>query len=224
MARCAMDDFATTINPPENANSWWGHLLSALPDTLTAGGCMIVWLAPRAFGDNAVKAVLLMMLMEFILVHATGFFTAFAMADGSSRTARITKMLGLSLFYLLFVGMFGWIFHSWWPLTAFAWLVVGKVAWVFANPRTRADETGRQMTAWAFSVLAYLGSVFAGLVLPVPQLGLDVTTVATLHLPASGEWIDHPHTAVASAVIYYSALALFKGVGWRMPKMTYEGA
>jgi hypothetical protein len=200
----------------QNANPPWIRLLSALPDAITACGCAIVWIAPLALGPDAVKTVLLMMLMEFILVHATGFFIG-TVAGGGSGARRVGTLLGFSLFYLLFVVAFAWSFHAWWPVAAFLWLLVGKIAWTLADPRGREEETQRQMGAWAFSLLAYIGSVFAGLFLPLPALGLDAATVAGLHLPASGEWIEHPHVAVASAVIYYAALAAFKAWGGRVP-------
>ncbi len=219
-----MPDASPAGSAAQTSIALWNRVVSALPDGITAIGCLIVWIAPRALRENAVETVLLMMLMEFILVHATGFFTIFALAADSTRMQRIGPMLGLTLFYMLFVCGLSYAFHEWWPLRVFLWLVVGKIAWVFANPRTRADETSRQMAAWAFSVLAYLGAVFAGLMLPLPRLGLDAATVASLHLPASGEWISHPHMAVAAAVFYYGALAVFKGRGWRMPPVKCVGA
>jgi hypothetical protein len=201
-----------------------GRVLSALPDGVTAFACLVVWIAPRVFGDDAVKTLLLMMVMEFILVHATGFFTASALATDATRMQRIGPMLGLALVYMLFVCGFAYAFRAWWPLTVFLWLLVGKIAWVFANPRNSDDEKARQMSAWAFSVVAYIGAVFAGLMLPLPRLGLDAATVATLRLPASGEWITYPHKAIASAVLYYAALAAFKGRSWTLPTTAFEDA
>lgn len=198
------------------------RLLSALPDALTAGCCLVVWIAPRALGDDAVKSVLLMLLMEFILIHATGFFTAIAAPTDAPKPGRVAKLCGLAMFYLLFVVAWAWIFRAWWPLAVFAWMLVGKVGWIYADPRGRAAEVAGQMTAWSFSVVAYIGAVFAGVVLPLPRLGLDAATVASLHLPASGLWIDHPHIAVASAVLYYTALALFKRRGGWFPVATSE--
>jgi len=204
-----------TMTPPI-AMPVAARLLSALPDVVTAFGCLIVWVAPLALGEDAVKTVLLMMLMEFILLHATGFFTRIATSDRTRRMQQILQLLGLSLFYMLFVGAWAYVFRAWWPLPVFLWLVVGKIAWVFANPRGRAAEASRQMKTWAFSMVAYIGAVFAGLMLPLPRLGLDAATVATMHIPISGAWVDRPQAAIASAVLYYSALALFKGWGGDM--------
>lgn len=219
-----MDESAPAITKMQTAGLSWSNLLSASPDAITALACLVVWIAPRALGQDAVKTLLLMMVMEFITVHATGFFTTIALSDGIPPMRRIVHLLALSLLYLLFIVGFSSAFHAWWPFTVFGWLVVGKIAWVFAKPRGRADELGRQMSMWAFSVVAYIGAVFAGLLLPLPQLGLDAATVASLHLPASGEWVAHPHKAVAGAFLYYALLAAIKGRGARLPNVKLEPA
>lgn len=187
-----------------------GRALAAVPDLITAVACVVVWVAPFAFGAGAVKTVVLMMLMEFLLVHGAGFFTAIAFMDDASRRKRLAMMAGLLLFYALFVAAFAWSFGAWWPVWVFAWLVVGKAVWIFAGPRDRERAVWQQMTAWAFSVAAYLGAVFAGLLLPLPRLGLTPDVVPALGLPGGGEWIERPHTAVAGMALYYFALAAFK--------------
>jgi len=187
-----------------------GRLLGALPDILTGIACVIVWVSPFAFGQDAVKTVVLMMLMEFLLVHGTGFFTVVAFSDDLSRGKRVLAMLGLLAFYAMFVAVFAWMFHTWWPAWVFAWLVVAKGAWIFSAPRGREEEMQRQITTWAFSVLAYLAAVFGGVVLPLPQFGLTPDVVSTLGLPGGGEWMERPHTAVSGMAFYYFAIAAFK--------------
>lgn len=201
--------------PPYATAAPWLRLLSALPDAVTAGGCLVVWISPFAFGADAVKIVVLMMLVEFILVHATGFSLGIV-AGGGGPARRVGMLLALSLFYLLFIAAFAAIFHSWWPVTAFAWLLVGKIAWVFTGPRGADEDDTRQTSAWAFSLLAYLGAVFAGLLLPLPDLGLGAAVVPSLHLPGSGAWVEQPKIAVGSAVIYYLLLAAFRLFGGKL--------
>ena len=219
-----MDDAVPAAAATPDSLPRWTRLLSALPDGITACACLIVWIAPLALGNDAVKTVLLMMLMEFILLHATGFFTRIAASVAIPPTQRILKLLGLSAFYMLFVGVWAFVFHAWWPVTVFLWLVVGKIAWVFTSPRGRDAEMARQTKAWVFSMLAYVGAVFAGLLLPLPRLGLDAATVAALHMPVSGAWVDRPHAAMASAVIYYSVLALFKARDGNIPLPEFKRA
>ena len=187
-----------------------GRLLGALPDALTGIACVVVWIAPFAFGQGAVKTVVLMMLMEFLLVHGTGFFTAIAFMDDVSRGKRLLMMLGLLAFYATFIAAFAWMFRAWWPVWVFAWLVIAKATWVFSTPVGRGEEVNRQMVTWAFSVVAYLAAVFGGVFLPVPELGITADIVPTLGLPGGGEWVERPHTAVAGMAFYYFAIAAFK--------------
>lgn len=189
--------------------------LSALPDFATALACVVVWVSPFAFGPGAVRTIVLMMLMEFLLVHGTAFFTAIAFNDAIGKRKRLLAMLGMLCFYALFVAAFAFSFKAWWPAWVFLWLVASKAAWIFLDPRDRDAERERQMKAWGFSVVAYLGAVFATLVLPWPRLGLTPDVVARLDLPGSGEWIQRPHTAVAAMALYYFANAWFK---WRTAK------
>jgi hypothetical protein len=185
-------------------------LLIGLPDAITAAWCLFVWIHPLALGADTVKAVVLMILMEFILLNATGFFTAIPFMLDLSRKVRMAMLLGLCAIYLVLILAFALPFHSTWPFFAFGWLAVSKLAWVIRNRRVSGDEQLWLMGAWAFAVVAYLGAVGAGVMLDVPRLGITDDILPSLNLPHGGEWLDTPHKAVASATIYFAALALFK--------------
>ena len=187
-----------------------GRVFSVLPDLLTALACMVVWISPMTFGPDAVKTVVLMMLMEFLMVHGTGFFTGIAFMDDAPPRKRLLGMLGLLCFYALFVGAFAFSFKAWWPVWVFAWLAISKALWIFVAPRDRAAEMDRQMKSWAFSTAAYLAAVFTTLMLPIPELGITASIQPELGLSGGGEWIDHPHIAVAGMALYYFAIAGFK--------------
>ena len=185
-------------------------LMLGLPDAVTALWCLWVWTHPFALGSETVKAVVLMLLMEFILINATGFFTAIPFMLNLSRSARSAMFLSLCAIYLVLIFAFTSQFQSLWPLFAFAWLALAKLAWAIRNRRVSGDEQMWLMGGWAFSVVAYLGAVAAGVMLPVPHLGITADILPALHLPHGGVWLDTPHEAVASAAIYFAALALFK--------------
>ena len=150
----------------------WRALLAALPDGLTAAAFAAIWLSPFVFGEAGVRTAMLVMLLEFFLIHATGFFTAFVMAPGLARGKRVAAILGLSLFYLLMIGALASSFGEWWPLLAFGWLVAAKLAWVY-------DEPQRVI---AFGVLYFgllclgklLAALFSGKEKPRPEPGSSV--------------------------------------------------
>ncbi len=179
-------------------------------DVVSGLACLVVWIAPHAFGPDAVKTVVAMMVMEFVLVHGAGFFAAIPAMAGGRRWQRALATLGLAAFYLLFVLAICLGFGQWWPLAVFAWLVGGKLLWIRGAKLPDERETNRQIGTWAFSVVAYLVAVFGSVVLPLPPLGLTPEVVAGLRLPGGGEWIERPQTAVAGMAFYFFALAAFK--------------
>ena len=188
------------------------RLLAPAVDIVSGLACLVVWAAPLAFGADAVKTVIAMMVMEFVLVHGAGFFAVVPSMAGRRRWQRAAATLGLAAFYLLFVLAICLGFGQWWPLPVFAWLVGGKLLWIASDEAGDARETDRQVGTWAFSVVAYLAAVFGGVVLPLPPLGLTPEVVAGLRLPGGGEWIERPQTAVAGMAFYFFALAAFKAL------------
>lgn len=197
---------ATTTTPPVAIGYW-----AALPDICTALAFLLVWASPLRFGPFSVKTAMLTMLLEFFLIHATGFFTAFVNTPGASRTKRIGSLLGLSVFYVLMIGAFSWSFGAWWPLLGFAWLLVGKILWVRAHPVVDADDTMFwQMAAWAGSVVAYLFACFATIIPDIPRWGMTEAIQPRFGLTGGGVWVDEPHRVVAFGVVYFTALAVGK--------------
>lgn len=164
------------------------------------------------FGPLSVKTAMLTMLVEFFLVHATGFFTGFANVPDSSRWQRSFSLLGLSLFYLLMIAAFARSFGTWWPLLAFVWLLVGKIVQVWSQPVADDGAMFRQMGAWAGSVALYLFGCFATLVPDVPRWGMTVSRQPQfgLDMHSSGLWESEPHRVVAFGVLYFGLSCLVK--------------
>jgi hypothetical protein len=184
--------------------------LIGLPDAVTSVWCLWVWVHPMALGPETVKGVVLMMLMEFFLLNATGFFTAIPFMIDLGRGLRAMMVLGLCAVYLVLIGAFASQFHAIWPYFAFGWLAAAKVAWIVRNRRVTLNEQTWLLGSWAVSVVAYLGAVGIGVTWNLPTLGIVPAIVPSLHLPGGGEWIATPHKAVASAVFYFAAVAIFK--------------
>ncbi|MBS0577017.1 MAG: hypothetical protein JSS45_11460 [Proteobacteria bacterium] len=193
-----------------HAGGWSDALGIGLPDAITCLGCLWVWLHPLAFGPDAVRCVVLMLVMEFFLIHATGFYMCIPFLIHFRRRVRIAMLVALCALYFLLIASFASTFHVVWPYFAFAWMTVAKIAWIVRNRRITADEQIWIVGNWAVSVVAYLGAVGIGAILAMPHLGITTELAASLHLPGHGEWIDEPHRAVASAVMYFAALAAFK--------------
>jgi hypothetical protein len=188
------------------ASAW-----AALPDGITAAGFALVWLFPFALDELSVKTALLVMLLEFFLIHATGFFTAIGGAPKIARAWRMLALAGLTLFYLAMVGAFAMSFGEWWPLLAFLWLAVGKAAWAWGTrPGAGDDALLMPMVAWAGSVVAYLFGAFFTLLVPVPRLGMTEDVQPRFGLDGGGVWIEEPHRVVAFGLVYFGLLCAAK--------------
>lgn len=196
-----------------SAGSFSARVAKALPDAVTAAVFLWVWLDPSGWRRELVAQGILTMLLEFILIHSGAFFGAAMLSPDIARGKRIRLLLGLGVFYSLFVGAWAWQFRTWWPLLIFAWLLGAKLAPVIANRRVPEHALWRQQGLAGASTLFFLLAVFAALLLPLPKLGLD-RHGRHYGIPGSGEWVSQPHTAIAAAALYFGLLALAKLLGW----------
>ncbi len=195
------------------------RLFAALPDALTSMLFLLAWIAPGFLGATRVKDLMLTMLIEFIVMHSSAFYAAIVGMTDASRTTRLLAITGLSAFYLLFVLGFSLGFHSTWPIWAFGWLFVSRFTHLWTANAEPAENMQRMMTSWAISAFAYLGGVFATILLPLPALGLTPAAIAALEIPhnMSGLWIEKPWTVMAFGVLYFAVLAWSKFSGVLMP-------
>lgn len=190
---------------------------AGLPDAVTAGFFLLLWLFPAWLGAAALKTGLLMMLVEFILLHATAMIGGTLLSREPGQPMRWRALAGFSVLYLAFILAWCLQFQAWWPVLAFGWLLAGKAA-LAMQPVPVAAKRERLSSDWALGVIFYLGGVFATSVLPLPRLGLDRAVVAAADLPGSGQWVDRPHTVVAFGLVYFALLSVSKARGWKLPK------
>lgn len=183
--------------------------LSALPDSVSATLFAWLWMFPLAFGPQGVRNAMLVMLVEFVLIHSTAFLGAAAFAPNASRLRKVGLLGAFGALYLVFIAAFASAFNAWWPFLAFGWLLLGKLRVIFDG---RNADGGGAAATWAMSALAYLFAVFATLFLPLPRIGLDEAMLSRLQLPGSGAWIDEPHRVIAAGTLYFGLLAWSK---WR---------
>ncbi len=186
-------------------------LSSAAPDLALAALYLWCWIEPLAWRKTLVAELMLVMLVEFLVVHSGPFFGMLVTGDAvtTERATRLKILLGLGCVYLLFAGGMAAAFESWGPVLLFAWLIGAKLVALLAGRGTAVREQTRQMALWGLSVLFYLGAVFATVLLPVPKLGV-VRHGHYYGVPGSGEWVSHPNTVIAAGFLYFGALGLVK--------------
>lgn len=181
---------------------------SALPDFLTASVFIYVWLyAPER--PHLVKTMMLVMLIEFLVVHSAGML-GFIVYGDLSRSVKTKSLLGLGSFYLLFAVAFSFGFDSVWPVFWIAWLLLSKLAVIWFGSGTSARQKARMMGEWAAGVAFYVLGVFITLMPIIPRFSLTPEFVSTLSIEGSGVWIEQPHTVIAFGVIYFAAIGVTK--------------
>ncbi len=192
-------------------------LLAAIPDLLTAAGFLLVWMHTEWFEPRWVATGMTTMLLEFFVVHATGFYTVVMYGD-DTRGRRVLYLAGLASLYLLLIAAFAWGMHAWWMVGAFFWLSIGKMLTVWTAPakaRSFEQSFDRQMlamAAWALSVVVYLGAVGASVMVVWPPYGVtpDVVRAAGFDPASGGEWEATPYKALAGGALYFGAMALLR--------------
>lgn len=211
-----MNDATPRPTPPAKPME---RAFSALPDALTALYFLSLWLFPLLFGVHAVRNGMLLMLVEFMLLHASVFLGNTAFSPGMPRAKKALRMGGFAVLYGAFVGAWAFAFEAWWPILAFGWLLAIKFSGVFGRDVDNAVRLQRLQSTWAIGALAYLGGVLLTTLLWVPRLGITADVQAQLGIPGSGLWVDRPQKVIAFGCLYFGVLALTKWHGWKLPDM-----
>lgn len=187
--------------------STFGRVLSGLPDLVTAGFFVAAWIAPGKIGPEWIKTMMLVMLFEFITIHATAFMIGFAEQKSLSRLKRALGMATLGLAYLAMAAAFSAIFDEWWPVYAFLWLLCGKILGLWSH---QDDTLAYSQALWGASTGFFILAVIAGALLPIPALMITDAVRAQAAIPGSGLWVDDPQRLLFSGAAYFFAVFGFK--------------
>lgn len=206
-------DTSTPASPPTaSPASTIDRLVAALPDAVVSVSFLVVWLSPFAFGERTVRNAMLTMLVEFLVMHASGFLGPFVLDGALATSKRLAAIAGFGLFYAIFVAAFVLAFDETWPIWVFAWLLLGKFAGAFSRHRARGPEAARMTKFWALSAAFYVGFVFLTTLVWMPRLGMTAALQPQFNLDGGGLWVDEPHRVVAFGCFYFAAMAWVK---WR---------
>ena len=211
-----MSNSATTEAPAAAPKPPLMRALSATPDAITASVFLVLWVAPFAFGESGVRNGMLLMLVEFVLIHATAMMGATVEAR-SGRSAKIRVLLGFGLLYAVFIGAFAFAFREWWPVYSFGWLLLAKLVRLFGTADSD-DARWQRHSDWALTCMLYLGGAFATLFLPLPRLGITPEIQPQLGIEGGGEWVQNPHIVIAFGALYFGVLAWARWRDFRFPR------
>jgi hypothetical protein len=199
-------DYYPAMTDETRSLSFCQRLANALPDAITAGIFLYAWIAPLAWRQTLVAELMLVMLVEFILIHAAPFLGNIMLASGMPVKHRLRVFAGFTLLYGLFIGSFALGFRSWWPVVAFIWLTAAKLVPIATDMRHTRRQQQRMRGYWGVSALFYLLAVFATVFIPFPELGIT-RHGAAYGIPGSGHWVSHPNSVIAAGFLYFGLLA-----------------
>jgi len=175
-------------------------VLATLPTFAVAATFLVTWIAPDALGANMLQDLLCLMMLEFVLMHASVMLGAMPLM-AKTRAGKLRIVAGLAVAYSVFgVGLpLAW--DALWLAGSFGALVVGKLVAVRHIP----DE-GRikvQLVTWGCTIACFILFVAGAAVFPFPRLGIDAEYV---RFPG-GDKLDDPHRIVGAGFLYWGATA-----------------
>jgi hypothetical protein len=185
-------------------------LLKALPELISAAILFALWAEPLRFGVEWFKSGVLALLLEFFVIHASGFMAVLMYDPETPKAKRSLQIAGLGAFYLLFIGLFAWGFDAGWMVWAFAWLLGSKLASIWSGGTPREIDRAVAIGSWALAVAVYLGAVGLTATVDVPRLGVTdaVRDAAGFDGKSKGLWEAEPWRALAGAVLYFGIMGL----------------
>jgi hypothetical protein len=181
-------------------------LSTGMLDLATAFLFAATWYRPDWLGQHWVKSLMLVMLVEFLVVHSFGFLFV-ATEEGGAKS--VAMLFGFGAFYLLFAAAFAAAFKSWWPVWMFGWLITSKLWALLTGAVDSAAQQSYVTSVWVVSVLAYLLGCFITVLVPLPRLGVDKHGHAYgIAKDASGVWVEQPHRVLAFGLLYFTCLGV----------------
>lgn len=178
---------------------------ASAPNFLLAGLFLVTWVRPELIGGKIIAYCMLIMMLEFVVVHSSAFMGNVVLAPGKGSGEKAKAIIGLGAFYTLFVGGWALAFRTWWPLVSFWMLTLNRLLGVILKVAPSGKERELMRRGWAASVAYYLGFVMLTTLLPVPRFGITDEIIRAQGLPGSGEWISHPEKVVAFGFLYFLA-------------------
>ena len=188
-------------------------LLKAIPELFSAALLLALWFEPQRFDIGWFRAGVLALLLEFFVIHASGFMAVTVLDPQASARMRTLRLAGWTAGYLLFISAFAWGFDAWWMLGAFAWLLFGKLQAIWTGAAPTERDRMHAIVSWALSVAVFLGAVGLTVESDIPMLGAtpDVRDAAGFDAKG-GVWEAEPHRALAGAVLYFTIMGLSRPI------------
>lgn len=181
--------------------------LAAAPDLALAGWFVLGWAAPQVIGRQAAGMLVGVMVLEFIIIHASIALVAAPpaiaqkAADGVWWKSEKAVFAGQLLMYSVAAAGISAAFQTAWLFAGFWILMANKFIGDWLTPSAQAeDRMQRHMARWGISAGLYLLLTAGSIFIPVPRLA------ATSASTGDGLWEQHPEQAVMMGALYFALL------------------
>ena len=184
--------------------------ITAAPDFVMAGLYLFTWFFPAAISATMLNYLLSVTLLEFFVIHASGFLGAKTEAWDSS-SFHTGAALALGVFYTVMVGGFAVIMGELWLIAAFWAMILNHLMGQFLGQGEPAERRLIRLAGWMGRAIIYVLAVTVTMIAPLPALGVSkglYTFADTAQI--SGVWIDQPQTMLALGVMYFGAVGWFE--------------
>lgn len=171
---------------------------------------LTAWIAPSLFGPEWVRNLAMTVVIECFVVLLSVLYGVQKVDSNSSRAKDLVPFVVFAVIFMLFIAFFSALFHTVWPLIAFVWLCVSRLASLWSHPGL-TDQEDRMLSLWLVSpVFYFLGVFLIVLFVRPPPLGLTPAFIASMDVLDMGDWIAKPYYELAFGTVYFGAVALFK--------------
>ena len=172
---------------------------AAVPTATAALTFLITWISPGTLGPDMVRELVALMMMEFVMMHATGIMMAGQLLM-ETRRAKLIMTGVLTVCYAVFAIGVPLVCDAPWLIAGFAFLVAGKFA--LAWKMEGKDKQMVHIASWSANFFAYILFVFFAWAIPFPRLGIDVDSVRFF----GGDAMEDPHEIIAAGFFYFAML------------------
>ena len=188
-----------------HGNEVLSRMAAAVPDVLFASAFVITWIAPETFGRQAVAYLMLVMVLEFLIVHVSGFFGVVVLHQPLSDRTRNTSLVALATFFAFLALAFSIAFQAWWPLWTILLLALNRLLIVLTGTLPEGRERAFIQRGWGISAILFLACALVTAFLPLPALGITNEVIQAQDLPGNGLWNDEPYRVLTFGALYFFA-------------------
>ena len=181
--------------------------LAAAPDLALAGWFVLGWAAPQVIGRQAAGMLVGVMVLEFIIIHASIALVAAPQMIAQKATEGVwwksekAVLAGLLLMYSVGAAGISAAFKTAWLFAGFWILMANKFIGDWLTPATQMEERMQRHGArWSVSAGLYLLLTAGSIFIPVPRLGAMSASTG------DGLWEQHPEQAVMMGALYFALL------------------